>query len=144
MGTMTLKDRMLSRRKLTAFIAAGAAAVAVATGGYAIADSGSGNSATATAATTPTAGKVIPFQQGQPSPATPVGQVPANFTDGSGTLVTGTAANKAKAAALAAYPGGTVNRVALLSNGEYNVHMIGVNWPHHIFVNQSFQVVGAE
>jgi hypothetical protein len=31
-----------------------------------------------------------------------------------------------------------------LSNGEYNVHIIGVNWPHHVFVNQGFQVVGAE
>jgi hypothetical protein len=148
---MTLKHRILSRRKLTAFIAAGTAALAVATGGYAIADSGSGSAAnpataatTVTTATTPTAGNVIPFQQGQPTPATPVGQVPANFTDGSGTLVTGTAANKAKAAATAAYPGGTVNRVSLLSNGEYNVHMIGVNWPPHIFVNASFKVVGAE
>jgi hypothetical protein len=138
---MTLKHRILGRRKLTTSIAAGVAAIALATGGYAIADSGSGSS---TSANTPTAGKVIPFDQGNPSPATPVGQVPANFTDGSGTLVTGTAANKAKAAALAAYPGGTVNRVALLSDGEYNVHMIGVNWPHHIFVNASFQVVGAE
>jgi hypothetical protein len=141
---MTLKHRILRRRKLTRSIAAGTAAIAVAFGGYAITDSGSSSSASAATANTPTAGKVIPFQQGQPSPATPVGQVPANFTDGSGTLVTGTAANKAKAAALAAYPGGTVNRVALLSNGEYNVHMIGVNWPHHIFVNQNFQVVGAE
>jgi hypothetical protein len=142
---MNLKQRMLSRRRLTAFIAAGMATIAIATGGYAIADSGSSSGAgSSSSANTPTAGKVIPFQQGQPSPATPVGQVPANFTDGSGTLVTGTAANKAKAAALAAYPGGTVNRVALLSNGEYNVHMIGVNWPHHIFVDQSFKVVGAE
>jgi hypothetical protein len=24
------------------------------------------------------------------------------------------------------------------------VHIIGVNWPHHVFVNQSFKVVGAE
>jgi hypothetical protein len=37
-----------------------------------------------------------------------------------------------------------VNRVVLLSNGEYNVHYIGVNWPHHVFVNQDFLVVGAE
>jgi hypothetical protein len=142
---MTFKHRILSsRRKLTAFIAAGTAAIAVAVGGIAIADSGSSTSpVSSSSANTPTAGKVIPFQQGKPSPATPVGQVPANFTDGSGKLVTGTAANKAKAAAQAAYPGGTVNRVALLSNGQYNVHMIGVNWPHHIFVDQSFQVVGA-
>ncbi len=30
-----------------------------------------------------------------------------------------------------------------LSNSEYEVHYIGVNWPHHIFVNQDFKVVGA-
>jgi hypothetical protein len=29
------------------------------------------------------------------------------------------------------------------SNGDYEVHYIGVNWPHHIFVNQDFQVIGA-
>ncbi len=135
---MTLKDKILSRRKLTAAIAAGAVAIALASGGYAIANSGSTASANA-----PTLGKVVPFHRGQPTPATQVGQVPPNFLPGTGTIITGTAANKAKAAALAAYPGGTVNRVVLLSNGEYNVHMIGVNWPHHVFVNKNFQVVGA-
>ena len=89
-------------------------------------------------------GKVIPFHRGQPSPATPVGQVPTNFSPGTGTIITGTAANKAKTAAAAAYPGGTVNRVVLLSNGEYDVHMISVNWPHHVFVTTNFKVVGAE
>jgi hypothetical protein len=136
---MTLKHRILTRRKLTACVAAGVAVIALATGGYTIANSGSASSAN-----TPTAGKVIPFHRGQPSPATPVGQVPANFSPGTGTIVTGTAANKAKAAALAAYSGATVNRVVLLSNGEYNVHMIGVNWPHHVFVSANFKVVGAE
>ena len=52
--------------------------------------------------------------------------------------------NAGSADALAAYPGGTVNRVVLLSNGEYNVHMIAVNWPHHVFVNKEFKVIGAE
>jgi hypothetical protein len=136
---MTLRHKILSRRKLTASIAAGAAAIALAVGGFAIADSGSSSSASAA-----TAAKVIPFQRGNPSPAKVVGQVPANWTAGSGTIVTGTAANKAKAAALAAYPGGTVNRVVQVSNGEYNVHIIGVNWPHHVFVSKSFKVVGAE
>jgi hypothetical protein len=75
---------------------------------------------------------------------TKVGHIPASFSAGTGTIITGKAANKAKAAALAAYPGGTVNRVVLLSDGEYNVHMIGVNWPHHVFVNKHFKVVGAE
>jgi hypothetical protein len=86
---------------------------------------------------------VVPFQQGAPSAAKQVGQVPANYTEGSGTIVGGTTANKATEAALAAYPGGVVDRVVQLSNGEYEVHYIGVNWPHHIFVNQDFQVVGA-
>jgi hypothetical protein len=139
---MALKQRIFSTRKLTTSIAAGAAAIAVAIGGIAIADSGS--SSASSSATAASAGKVIPFQQGQPSPATKVGQVPASFSAGTGTIVTGTAANKAKAAAVAAYPGGTVNRVVLLSDGQYNVHIIGVNWPHHVFVNQSFKVVGAE
>jgi hypothetical protein len=140
---MTLKHRILIRRKLTASFAAGTAAIAVAAGGYAIVDSSSSSTATAATATA-TAAKVIPFQRGQPSPATQVGQVPASFSAGTGTIITGTAASKAKAAAVAAYPGGTVNRVVRLSDGEYNVHIIGVNWPHHVFVNQNFKVVGAE
>ena len=31
-----------------------------------------------------------------------------------------------------------------LSNGEYEVHYIGVNWPHHVFVSQDFKAVGAD
>jgi hypothetical protein len=86
---------------------------------------------------------VVPFQRGAPSTEKQIGQIPANYSPGSGTIVSGTAANKATEAALAAYPGGVIDRVAKLSNGEYEVHNIGVNWPHHIFVNQSFKVVGA-
>jgi hypothetical protein len=86
---------------------------------------------------------VIPFQPGAPTASKQVGQIPANYSQGSGTIVSGTTANKATEAALAAYPGGIVDRVVQLSNGEYEVHNIGVNWPHHIFVNQDFKVVGA-
>jgi hypothetical protein len=98
---------------------------------------GSGGSAAASAA------GVVPFQQGAPSTAKQSGQIPANYTEGSGTIVSGTTANKATEAALAAYPGGVVDRVVQLSNGEYEVHYIGVNWPHHIFVSQAFKVLGA-
>jgi hypothetical protein len=98
---------------------------------------GSGGSATSSAA------GVIPFQRGAPTTSKQVGQIPANYSQGSGTIVSGTTANKATEAALAAYPGGVVDRVVKLSNGEYEVHYIGVNWPHHIFVNQDFKVVGA-
>jgi len=131
---------MFSRKAITV-IATGAAAVAVAVGTYGIVNAtGSNGSSTANAAT----GKVIPFQRGAPGAQTAVGQVPHGWTPGSGTIVTGTNANKAKAAAVAAYSGGTVNRVVLLANGDYNVHMIAVNWPHHVFVNADFKVIGAE
>jgi Domain of unknown function (DUF5666) len=86
---------------------------------------------------------VVPFQQGAPATSKTVGQIPADYTQGSGTLASGTTANKATEAALAAYPGGIVDRVVELGNGEYEVHYIGVNWPHHIFVNQDFKVMGA-
>lgn len=87
---------------------------------------------------------VIPFQRGAKSTSKQVGQIPASYSQGSGTIVSGTAANKATEAALAAYPGGVVDRIVKLSNGDYEVHNIGVNWPHHIFVNQDFKVLGAD
>ena len=93
---------------------------------------------------TSSSAKVVPFQPGAPTTAKSAGQIPADYTEGSGTIVSGTAANKATEAALAAYPGGVVDRVVKLSNGEYEVHYIGVNWPHHVFVNQDFKVIGAE
>jgi hypothetical protein len=99
---------------------------------------------TGSGSATSSAAQVVPFKQGAPSTAKQVGQIPSNYTEGSGTLVTGTAANQATEVALAAYPGGVVDRVVKLSNGEYEVHNIGVNWPHHVFVNQDFTVVGAE
>jgi len=98
----------------------------------------SGGSSTSTAAS------VVPFQRGAPATSKQAGQIPATYSQGSGTIVSGTAANKATEAALAAYPGGVVDRVVKLSNGEYEVHYIGVNWPHHVFVNQDFKVIGAE
>src|SRR6266851_4161433 len=140
---MALKGKLSNRRRLTTFAAAAAATIALSLGGFAIADSGSGNSAPSRARTT-VSGKVIPFERGSPGSSRKVGQIPANWTPGSGTPVTGDAASKAAAAAAAAYPGGKVDRVVLLSNGEYNVHIIAVNWPHHVFVSTSFQVVGAE
>ncbi len=99
---------------------------------------GSGGSAASSAA------GVIPFQPGAPTTSKQVGQIPATYSQGSGTIVSGTTAYNATQAALAAYPGGVVDRVVQLSNGEYEVHYIGVNWPHHIFVNQEYTVVGAD
>jgi hypothetical protein len=88
-------------------------------------------------------GQVIAFSKGTQGAAEQVGTIPSDYTQGSGTLASGATADKATEAALAAYPGGVVDRVVELGNGDYEVHYIGVNWPHHIFVNSSFQVIGA-
>src|ERR1700731_2862430 len=86
---------------------------------------------------------VIPFQRGAPTTSKQVGQIPPNYSQGSGMIVSGTTANKATEAALAAYPGGVVDRVVKLTNGEYEAHNIGAAWPHHVFVSRGLQVVGA-
>jgi hypothetical protein len=85
----------------------------------------------------------FPFQQGSRFEKRNVGQVPGNYTEGAGTIVGGTEAIQATLAALSQKTGGIVNRVVKLSDGEYEAHNIGVKWPHHIFVNQDFQYVGA-
>jgi cytochrome c-type biogenesis protein CcmE len=87
---------------------------------------------------------VIQFQQGVSSPTKSVGQVPSDYTEGDGTIVSGTVADKATAAAQAVVPGGIVDRVVRLSDGEYEVHNISVNWPHHVFVSSDFTVLGYE
>ena len=122
-------------RKLTRSIAIGTAAVAAAIGAYAIVNPGSSNGASGTAS----AATFAPPGQNQRV----VGQVPQNWHSGTGTIITGAAANEAKAAALAKYPGGTVNRVLQLSDGSYAVHMIKISWPHHVFVSKNFEVTGA-
>jgi hypothetical protein len=95
-----------------------------------------------TSATSP-GGQTIAFKQGEKGSTQTVGTIPADYTQGSGTLASGTTADKAAEAALAVYPGGVVDRVVELGNGDYEVHNIGVNWPHHVFVNADFQVIGA-
>ena len=245
---MTPKPTILSRHKLTTYIAAGATVIVLATGGYAIANSGS-SSSSANATTDnvrarqhqvnscrleedPTRGRDRPPEEPParstacPTPSftisTSAGQrVTVNkassttyqngtnstsasaITKGESVLVLGTtngttitASPGHRATGMAAGPqplprqgwfpssvvprprqsrsvrsqrttargreqssaeqkrirrrklrcpptGGVVDRVVKLSNGEYEVHNIGVNWPHHIFVNQGFKVVGA-
>ncbi|HEX6448321.1 MAG TPA: hypothetical protein VF060_02550 [Trebonia sp.] len=88
-------------------------------------------------------GQVIAYTKGKQGSSQQVGQIPSDYTQGSGAIVSGTTADKATEAALSAYPGGIIDRVVALGNGDYEVHNIGVNWPHHIFVNPDFQVIGA-
>ncbi len=122
-------------RKLSRSSAIGTAAIAVAIGAYAIVNSGSSNGASGTANAAALA------QPGQNQRV--VGQVPQDWRPGTGTMIAGAAADKAKTVALAKYPGGTVNRVLKLSDGSYAVHMIKISWPHHVFVSKNFKVTGA-
>src|ERR1019366_6407798 len=85
---------------------------------------GGGGSATSPAA------KVIPFQRGAPATSKQVGQIPAGHSEGSGTIGGGTAGNTATEAGRADYRGGIKDRVVKMSKGGYEVHYIGVNWPH--------------
>ena len=87
---------------------------------------------------------VIPFEPGVPSPAQSVGTIPASYTQGVGTLVSGTQAYVAVWVAQAEFPGGIVDRVVSLSDGSYEVHNISINWPHHVFVSKDFMYLGAE
>jgi hypothetical protein len=121
-------------RKPPRSIAAGAAAVALAIGAYTIGNASPNTGASGAATAAPAA---------QASQAGSTGQVPQGWSSGSGTIITGAAADEAKAAAVAEYPEGTVNRVLQLSDGSYAVHRIATPSPHHIFVSKDFQVTGA-
>lgn len=63
---------------------------------------------------------------------------------GFGTPATGAAADKAKAAALAKYPG-TAERVMKLSDGSYVVHVMRSSGGEvHVLVSKAFAVTGTE
>jgi len=85
---------------------------------------------------------VVPFQQGAQSAAKQVGQI-QRTTRGAGHDRQRNDRQQGDRSCAGRLPGGVVDRVVQLSNGEYEVHTIGVNWPHHVFVDQNFQVVGA-
>jgi hypothetical protein len=89
-----------------------------------------------------TASEVVAFD-GTGDKSKTVGQIPSSYKQGTGTILSGTTANQAIEAALLTYPGGVVDRVVQLSENDYEVHSIGVSWPHHIFVNRDFKVIGA-
>ena len=76
--------------------------------------------------------------------ALPAGAPQGAQPPGLGTEATGTAASRAKAAALAKYPG-TVERVMQLSDGSYVVHVIGSSGSEvHVLVSKAFAVTGTE
>jgi hypothetical protein len=87
---------------------------------------------------------VEPEVTGTPGPTKSVGTIPSDYTEGDGTIISGARAYAAVAAAQAVFPGGIVDRVVELPDGGYEVHNIGIAWPHHVFVNSYDKVIGAD
>ena len=85
---------------------------------------------------------VTAMQRGQQNTSKTYGTIPADYTEGQGTIVDAGTADQAVVTALAKYPGGLVDRVVKLPDGDYEVHDIGTSM-HHIFEDPSFQVIGA-
>jgi len=84
------------------------------------------------------------FPRDTPPVAKRVGEIPANYVEGKGTPVNGPVAYRATEAALTSlFPHGVIDRVVDVGGGAYECHNIAVRWPHHIFVNQDFKVIGA-
>jgi hypothetical protein len=111
------------------YVAGGIAAAALAFGAYALGNSKSDGSSSGTA-NAAQFGRMAP-QSGS--------QMPPGF----GAPATGTAAAKAKAAALAKYSG-TVERVMKLSDGSYVVHVVTSNGELHVAVSKDFKVTGTQ
>jgi hypothetical protein len=125
---MNNKTILKGAASLAALVAVGAAGFAISSGSNNSA-SASGAAATSTPATTVPGGS--PPTAGQRPPGGPMG-----------TPVTGTAAEKAKAAALAQYPG-TVERVLKSPTGGYIVHVIQKDGSEvHVLVSATFRVTG--
>lgn len=85
--------------------------------------------------------------------STPAVVAPANPNAGDPTksqrpdehLLTGTTADKVRAAALAKYPGGTIQRIESDSDGVYEAHMLKADGtPVTVEVDKAFKVTGAE
>jgi hypothetical protein len=109
-------------------ITAGAAAVvAIALGGMAIGRTGSGDSAAANG---------VPGMRGGAQGGPPGG--------GFGTPVTGTAADKVKAAALAKYSDGKIERIMQRPDGSYEAHVFTGTGEIHVLVSKDFKVTGTE
>jgi hypothetical protein len=110
------------------------AVVALAAAGFALSSATTGKSSAAADAAAPSDARA----SGVPGGSRPAGGPMM------GTPVTGPAAAKAKAAALAKYPG-TVERVMKRPSGGYEVHVIKSGGSEvHVLVNSAFKVTGVE
>ena len=112
-----------------------------------------GSAGAQTATTTPTADTTAPAQQAPAQQAPPDRGAPRDPSQGghmangvTETLLTGDTAEKVKAAALEAVPGGTVERVENDAEGAtYEAHMTKADGSHvTVKLDASFKVTGIE
>jgi hypothetical protein len=124
--------------KVTRYVAAGAAAVVLAVGAFSIGNSSSSGSSSSNG----TSGTANAAHATAPAQATASGSIPQGWQQGDGTIITGPAADKVEALALANYAG-TVNRVLKLNDGSYVAHIFAnPAGPHHVFVSKDFKITG--
>lgn len=139
---MNLKDLRPRRRIAATAIAVGLAVGAVGIGNAAT----SGSTAAADTAATTTQ-QTAATQSGAPTTAPPRGMDPSALTNGPGeTLLTGTTAAKVTAAAKAAVPGGTIDRVETDAQGAaYEAHVTKADGTHVIVTfDENFDVVSTD
>jgi hypothetical protein len=137
------KGIKMSKSNVAKGIASLMAVAAIAAGGFAVSSSG-GNSSASAAGNPATSTTTAAAPGGTPSSSTPrTGTPPAGARMG-GTQATGTEATKAKAAALAKYPG-TVERVMKFADGSYGVHVFKSDGTEvHVLVSSTFKVTGTQ
>jgi hypothetical protein len=122
------KGQGMTKNNILKGVASLAAVAALAAGGVAI--SSAANNSGSTAASSPTS----PAANGQRPAGGPM----------MGTPATGAAADKAKAAALAKYPG-TAERVLKNTAGDYVVHVFKSDGSEvHVLVSSAFKVTGVQ
>ncbi|HUK95830.1 MAG TPA: hypothetical protein VLU96_12380 [Gaiellaceae bacterium] len=124
-------------------VALAAIAVGLTAGTYGIASAASGSSSSQSSASSG-GGLSIAIQ---PAANAPNAQKPWGRQRSDETLLTGGAAAKVKALALAKVPGGTVIRVETDADGNaaYEAHMVKADGtPATVYVNRQFEVVKVE
>src|SRR3954470_14008260 len=126
------RDRGRMSKHLLNYAGAGAAAVVLA-----VAASAAGSSKDASTSAASAGGRAPMTGQ-----AVPGGRQAPPGAAGMGTAVTGTAAAKARAAAIAKHPG-TVEAVMRLADGSYVVHVITTSGELHVAVSKDFRVTGS-
>ena len=118
-----------------ALVAAGLA------GGVVLASTVSANAATSTPSPSTSSGAT--WKSGQAAPLNPGDPSKPQRSDE--TLLTGDTAAKVRAAALAKYPGATIERVETDSDGVYEAHLVTTDGTHlAVEVDTSFTVTGTE